>query len=638
MAICTCSWTGRHLATFTRARSSVYTLTTASHNTPLSPQLYASAQVATQCECRRLSHQTLLWHHRLVHPSLPRLGGMHSCLLISGLPKSLPSLPPSPAPPCIPCVEGRQRAAPHSSLFPPTEAPLQTLHLDVWGSARVRGYGHERYFLQVVDDYTRYTTVFPLRRKGDVPAVLIPWIRAVRLQLRERFELDFPVLRLHSDRGGEFSSDLLRAYCEEHGIRQTFTLPASPQQNGMGEVGDASRFRVWDARAFVRNTTVDKLSPRAIPYIFLGFPLDAPGWQFYDPASRRPPQLDPLPAPSPAPSDVSQVDPPPLTEPVEVTGDSGPAGGGPARGPAYGGAELGGAEPGGAEPGGAETGGAEPGGAEPGAAELGGAEPEGAEPGGAEPGREESGGAEPGGAESGGAAPGGTEAPGEQTPWSGRLRSRSAGASPQRSRRRVPLSTQQLREWYVSRQGRAAGAGGPATGGAGVGGTGAGAVPLSPQQLREWYVSRQGRADGAGGPAAGGTGVGDSATGGVSTGVQAAAGPGGARTGGTRAAGAGGTTGPGGAAVDSEVGGPGAGGAGSGGAALDVLELMEVLVLEVLALEALELVEVLALEALALEVLELLEVLVLEVLAQEVMEMVEVLALEALELEVLELL
>ncbi|CAI7780872.1 unnamed protein product, partial [Closterium sp. NIES-54] len=126
---------------------------------------------------------------------------MHSRYLVSGLPRVLPPLPPSPAPPCLPCVEGRQRAAPHSSSFPPTEAPLQTLHLDVWGPARVRGQGHERYFLLVVDDYTRYTTAFPLRTKGEVPDFLIPWIRATRLQLRDRFQSDFPVLRLHSDRG-----------------------------------------------------------------------------------------------------------------------------------------------------------------------------------------------------------------------------------------------------------------------------------------------------------------------------------------------------------------------------------------------------------------------------------------------------
>ncbi|CAI5478061.1 unnamed protein product [Closterium sp. Yama58-4] len=421
VAICTCAQTGRHLATFTRRPgSSLYTLTTASPQVAAVGQVSASGLVASPCECRSLSHQTLLWHHRLGHPSLPRLRGMHRRLLVSGLPRSLPPLPPSPAPPCLPCVEGRQRAAPHSSSFPPTEAPLQTLHMDVWGPARITGQGGERYFLLVVDDYSRYTTVFPLRTKGEVPAVLIPWIRAVRLQLRRRFRSYLLVLRLHSDRGGEFSSDLLRAFCQREGIEQSFTLPGSPQQNGVaerriglvmeiartslihaaaphflwpfavryaaqqlnlwprvslpdtsptlhwtGEVGDASRFRVWGARALVRDTSADKLSSRTIPCVFLGFVPDAPGWQFYHPTSRRvfasqdvtfdesvpfyrlfpyrtaplpppplflapgPPPVDPLPPQGPAPSGVSLVDPLPLVVPLEVTSDtSGPAEGG----------------------------------------------------------------------------------------------------------------------------------------------------------------------------------------------------------------------------------------------------------------------------------------------------------------------
>ncbi|CAI7916243.1 unnamed protein product, partial [Closterium sp. NIES-53] len=291
-----------------------------------------STNLSAPCSCRLLSHQTLLWHHRLGHPSLPRLRGMASRVLVSGLHWSLPPLPPGPAPTCVPCVEGRQRAAPHSSEFPPIEAPLQTLHMDVWGPARVRGQGHERYFLLVVDDYSRYTTVFPLRSKGDVTEVLIDWIRAARLQLRESFGSDFPVLHLHSDRGGEFSSARLGAFCCAQGIRQTFTLPASPQKNGIaerrigmvmdvartsmihaaaphflwpfavqyaahqlnlqprvslpetsptlrwtGKVGDASAFRVWGSRAFVRDLSADKLSPCAVPCVFLGFPPDAPG-------------------------------------------------------------------------------------------------------------------------------------------------------------------------------------------------------------------------------------------------------------------------------------------------------------------------------------------------------------------------
>ncbi|CAI7736796.1 unnamed protein product [Closterium sp. NIES-53] len=125
VSICTCTQTRRQMAMFTRRQgSSLYTLATEPSQVAASAQVSTSRQVAASCSCCLLSDQTLLWHHRLGHPSLPRLRGMHSRLLVSSLPTSLPPLPPSPAPPCLPCVEGRQRAAPHSSSFPPTIAPL----------------------------------------------------------------------------------------------------------------------------------------------------------------------------------------------------------------------------------------------------------------------------------------------------------------------------------------------------------------------------------------------------------------------------------------------------------------------------------------------------------------------------------
>ncbi|CAI7848907.1 unnamed protein product [Closterium sp. NIES-54] len=491
VSICSCTQTGRHLAAFTcRPGSTLYTLAIKP------PQLAASSQVSA-------------------------------------------SLPTLAYPPCLPCAEGRQRAAPHSS-FPLTTAPLQTLHMDMWGPARVSGQGCER------------------------------------LQLRERFGQDLHVLRLHSDKGDEFSSNLLREFCPGEDILQSFTLPDSPQQNGIaerriglvievartslthaaaphflwpfavryaalqlnlcprvslpetsptlrwtGEVGDASVFRVWGSRAFVRDKSADKLSARAIPYVFLGFVPDAPGWQFYHPTLRRvlssqdvlfdesvpfhrlfpyrsapppppllflapgPPPVDPLPPQGPAPSSVSQVDPLPSTTPVEVAiGSSGAPG-----------AASGGAEPGGAGSEGAGSGCAEPGGEEPG-----GAEPEGVEPRGTESEGAGFGGAEPQGAASSGGP---------------------AGASPR-------LSPQQLYEWLVWHARLWSGA--PRAGGAGDAGAG---DPTEPG------------AAGAGGSCAGGVGAGG-------------AGAGGARVGGTGAEGTGaagaGAVDPGAGAVD-----PGAG-------------------------------------------------------------------------------
>ncbi|CAI7867362.1 unnamed protein product, partial [Closterium sp. NIES-54] len=228
-------------------------------------------------------------------------------------------------------------------------------------------------------------------------------------KLRERFRADLPVLCLHSDRGGEFSSDLLRDFCRGEGILQSFTLLDSPQQNGIaerrigsdielnlwprvslpetsptlcwtGKVGDASVFWVWGSRAFVRDTSADKLSAHAIPCVFLGFSPDAPGWQFYHPTLRRifPSQDVTFDEPVPfLPSLPLPLCPSPT--PVAV-------GSGAARGAGSGGAASGGAALEGAEFEGAGSGGAEPGGAEPAGAEPGGAEPsEGAESRGAEP-------------------------------------------------------------------------------------------------------------------------------------------------------------------------------------------------------------------------------------------------------------
>ncbi|CAI7795825.1 unnamed protein product [Closterium sp. NIES-53] len=469
------------VTTTTPGGSSLYTLATEPPQVAASTQVSASGQVAASCSCRLLSHQTLLWHHRQGHPSLPRLRGMHSRLLVSGLPRSLPPLPPSPAPPCLPCVKGRQRASPNSSSFPPTTAPL----------------------------------------------------------------------------GGEFSSNLLRHFCRGEGILKSFTLPDSPQQNGIAErriglVMEVARTSMIHAAAshFLWPFAVQYAAHQLNLWPRVSLPETSPTlrWtgEFYHPTSRRvfpsqdvtfdesvpfyhlfpycsapppppplflapgPPTVDPLPPQGPAPSGVSQVDPLPGPAPVQVAVSSGAARGAASGGAASGGAASGGAGPRGAESEGAETGGAEPGGVQTGGAELGGAEPGGAEVEGVEPG-----GAALEGADFGGAEPQGTASSGG-----------SAGASPR-------LSLQQLREWFVGRARLQRGA------------TGAG---------------------GAGAAGARGAGVADGVPAGAGvTGGTAATGPGGARTRGTGAAGTGGVEGAG-AGEPTESGATGAGGAGAGGA------------------------------------------------------------------------
>ncbi|CAI7883837.1 unnamed protein product [Closterium sp. NIES-54] len=272
-----------------------------------------------------------------------------SCPAVLSSSLSVPPLPPSPAPLCLPCIEGRQRAAPHSSSFPLTTASLQTLHMAC----------------------------------GAQPA-------SVDRATSATFCCHGVRLYLHDPCGSSlFSVHHLNLWPHN-------SLPeSSPTQHWTGEVSDASVFQVWGSRAFVRDTSADKLSARAIPCVFLGFPPDASGWQSYHPTLRRvfpsqdvtfdesvpfcrlfphrsapppppplflapgPPPVDPLPPKGPAPSGVSQVDPLPGTVPVEVAVESRAA-----RGAVSGGAEPGGAKSEGDKPGVAEPAGVEPGGAE----------------------------------------------------------------------------------------------------------------------------------------------------------------------------------------------------------------------------------------------------------------------------------
>ncbi|CAI7773173.1 unnamed protein product, partial [Closterium sp. NIES-53] len=264
--------------------------------------------------------------------------------------------------------------------------------------------------------------------KGEVTEVLIDWIRVARLQLGEHFGSDFPVLRLHSDRGGEFSSDLLRAFCRVEGIHQTFTLPASPQKNGIaerrigmvmdvarasmihaaaphflwpfavqyaahkinlqpwvslpetspplrwtGKVGDASAFVSGDLELSFETCLRTSFPPVLFLASSLAFPLTRLVGSF-----TTPPRV------VFCPLRTSHA-----VEFVKVAVDSGTPGG---------------AEPESVVPGGAGSGGAEPECAGPAGAGSGGAEPECAEPGGAEHGVAESGGAVPACAGPGGAA------------------------------------------------------------------------------------------------------------------------------------------------------------------------------------------------------------------------------------------
>jgi len=93
-----------------------------------------------------------------------------------------------------------------------TKNPLDLIHSDVCGPMSVNSIGDSRYFVVFVDDFTRYVTVYTLKRKSQV------------LSAFKRFKESAENI------GAEFVS-----FCESNGIKRELTVPHHPQQNGTAE-------------------------------------------------------------------------------------------------------------------------------------------------------------------------------------------------------------------------------------------------------------------------------------------------------------------------------------------------------------------------------------------------------------------
>ena len=159
------------------------------------------------------------WHHRLEHPSSSTLKFVVSKF-------SLPCLNTSSAFPCNDCLLNKTHKLPfHQSTFVSTK-PLQYLFSDVWQSP-ITSSQNQKYYLVLIDHYTRYMWFFPLKAKSDVKNIFIQFKPIVETRFQTK------IIHLYSDNGGEFLA--LRPFLTAQGISHLTTPPHTPEHNGLSE-------------------------------------------------------------------------------------------------------------------------------------------------------------------------------------------------------------------------------------------------------------------------------------------------------------------------------------------------------------------------------------------------------------------
>ncbi|KAI3736523.1 hypothetical protein L2E82_26344 [Cichorium intybus] len=265
-----------------------------------------------------------VWHRRLGHASEPKLQRIDFLKSFTYALKNKT---------CDSCVKAKHTRLSFPSSSIKTVECFDLLHCDIWGSYRTPSLSGARYFLTIVDDFSRNVWVYLIKHKHEASNSLVTFCNMVKTQFGKK------VKRVRSDNGGEFTSSYMNDFYASEGIILETSCVHTPQQNGVVErkhrhlleVARALRFeamlpikfwgecvltaayiinrlpskvigfrtpfeilfkqkpdyesmRVFGCRAYSRNTETkgDKFEMKGRPGAFIGYPYAQKGYKIYD--------------------------------------------------------------------------------------------------------------------------------------------------------------------------------------------------------------------------------------------------------------------------------------------------------------------------------------------------------------------
>nr|GEU41502.1 retrovirus-related Pol polyprotein from transposon TNT 1-94 [Tanacetum cinerariifolium] len=110
-----------------------------------------------------------------------------------------------------------------------TQGVIDYVRSDLWGPSQVESLGGKRFFLSIVDDYSRRVWVYLLRFKHNAFEKFKEWKQLVENQTGRT------VKKLRTDNGLEFCNREFKKLCIASGIARHLTVDGTPQQNGLAE-------------------------------------------------------------------------------------------------------------------------------------------------------------------------------------------------------------------------------------------------------------------------------------------------------------------------------------------------------------------------------------------------------------------
>ena len=104
-----------------------------------------------------------------------------------------------------------------------TKGTLDYIDLDLWGPSRTQSLSGARYFMTLVDDYSRKLWIFILKHKSDALEKFKQWKFLIENRLGKN------VQRLRTNNGMEYCSKDFEKFCKDEGIVRHKTTVGTPQ-------------------------------------------------------------------------------------------------------------------------------------------------------------------------------------------------------------------------------------------------------------------------------------------------------------------------------------------------------------------------------------------------------------------------
>nr|GEV79126.1 hypothetical protein [Tanacetum cinerariifolium] len=240
----------------------------------------------------------LLWHCRLGHISKKCIEKLqYDGLLNSTDLKAFEK--------CVSYMSGKMARKPYTHQVERAKDLLGLIHTDVCGPFKIMSRQGASYFITFTDDFSRYGYVYLLKHKHEVFETFKVFQKEVENQLGKTIK------SLRSNRGGERNKtllDMVRSMMSQTTLPKFFwdyalktaarilnmvptkKVEKTPYEVWHRKVPKLSYLKVWGCEALVKRDTLtkpDKLEPRSIKCIFIGYPKETMRYSFYYPAENK---------------------------------------------------------------------------------------------------------------------------------------------------------------------------------------------------------------------------------------------------------------------------------------------------------------------------------------------------------------